>query len=64
MIRIENGIKLARPNQRLINETKRFEKKKLLPIESHTSSDKSSGRIGDIDIIDEKKRAFEAVEYV
>jgi DNA (cytosine-5)-methyltransferase 1 len=46
----------------LINETKRFEKKKLLPIESHTSSDKSSGRIGDIDIIDEKKRAFEAVE--
>ena len=48
--------------QCLINETKRFENKKLLPIESHTSSDKSSGRIGDIDIIDEKKRAFEAVE--
>jgi DNA (cytosine-5)-methyltransferase 1 len=48
--------------QCLINETKRFEKKELLAIESHTSSDKSSGRIGDIDIIDEKKRAFEAVE--
>jgi DNA (cytosine-5)-methyltransferase 1 len=48
--------------QCLINETKRFENKELLPIESHTSSDKSSGRIGDIDIIDEKKRAFEAVE--
>jgi len=48
--------------QCLINEAKRFEHKKLLPIESHTSSDKSSGRIGDIDIIDEKQRAFEAVE--
>jgi DNA (cytosine-5)-methyltransferase 1 len=46
----------------IINETKRFENKKLLPIESHTSSDKSSGRIGDIDIIDEKDREFEAVE--
>lgn len=48
--------------QCLINETKRFEKKTLLSIESHTSADKSSGRIGDIDIIDEKNRAFEAVE--
>lgn len=48
--------------QCLINETKRFENKELLPLESHTSSDKSSGRIGDIDMIDEKKRAFEAVE--
>jgi len=46
----------------LINEAKRFENKELLPIESHTSSDKSSGRIGDIEIIDEKNRAFEAVE--
>ncbi len=48
--------------QCLINETKRFENKILLPIESHTSSDKSSGRIGDIEIIDDKNRAFEAVE--
>ena len=46
----------------LIQEAKRFDKKKLLPIESHTSSDRSSGRVGDIDIIDEKKRVFEAVE--
>ncbi len=46
----------------LINEVKRFENKRLLEIESHTSSDKSSGRIGDIEIIDEKKRSFEAVE--
>jgi DNA (cytosine-5)-methyltransferase 1 len=48
--------------QCLIVEAKRFEKKELLAIESHTSSDKSSGRVGDIDIIDEKKRVFEAVE--
>jgi DNA (cytosine-5)-methyltransferase 1 len=48
--------------QCLVNETKRFEDKKLLAIESHTSSDKSSGRIGDIDIVDEKGRVFEAVE--
>ena len=48
--------------QCLIHEAKRFDKKQLLPIESHTSSDKRSGRVGDIDIIDEKKRVFEAVE--
>jgi DNA (cytosine-5)-methyltransferase 1 len=48
--------------QCLINEVKRFENKRLLEIESHTSSDKSSGRIGDIEIIDEKNRSFEAVE--
>lgn len=46
----------------LINETKRFEKKELLPIESHTSADRRSGRIGDIEVIDENKRPFEAVE--
>ena len=46
----------------LINETKRFEGKVLLPMESHTSADSQSGRIGDIDIIDDKERTFEAVE--
>lgn len=46
----------------LINEAKRFENKQLLPIESHTSADARSGRIGDIDIIDENGRSFEAVE--
>ena len=46
----------------LINEAKRFENKQLLPIESHTSADARSGRIGDIDIIDENNRTFEAVE--
>lgn len=46
----------------LVSETKRFENKELLPIESHTSADKRSGRIGDIEVIDENKRSFEAVE--
>lgn len=48
--------------QCLLKETMRFEGKTLLPIESHTSADARSGRIGDIDIVDEKGRAFEAVE--
>lgn len=48
--------------QCLVNETKRFNEKILLPMESHTSADTRSGRIGDIDIVDEKERAFEAVE--
>lgn len=48
--------------QCLINETRRFKNKTLLPMESHTSADSRSGRIGDIDIIDEKDRVFEAVE--
>lgn len=48
--------------QCLTQELKRFEGKTLLKIESHTSADKRSGRIGDVDIIDEKDRAFEAVE--
>lgn len=48
--------------QCLVNETKRFDGKVLLPMESHTSADTRSGRIGDIDIVDEKERAFEAVE--
>jgi len=46
----------------LISEFKRFNKKQLLPIESHTSADSRSGRIGDIEVIDENKRSFEAVE--
>lgn len=48
--------------QCLVNETKRFDEKVLQPMESHTSADSRSGRIGDIDIVDEKGRAFEAVE--
>jgi DNA (cytosine-5)-methyltransferase 1 len=46
----------------LLQEVRRFHNKQLLPLESHTSADRRSGRIGDIDIIDENERAFEAVE--
>jgi DNA (cytosine-5)-methyltransferase 1 len=48
--------------QCLLSEVKRFEGKRLQAIESHTSADKRSGRIGDIDIVDENERPFEAVE--
>jgi len=48
--------------QVLIQEVKRFDKATLLPLESHTSSDMRSGRIGDIDIVDENNKVFEAVE--
>lgn len=48
--------------QCLIKEAKRFENMTLVPIESHTSADTRSGRIGDIEIIDLKNRPFEAVE--
>ncbi len=48
--------------QCLINEAKRFKNKILLPMESHTSADSRSGRIGDIDIVDENEKPFEAVE--
>ena len=46
----------------LMKEAKRFDGKILLDIESHTSADTRSGRIGDIDIVDEKGKEFEAVE--
>lgn len=46
----------------LIKEAKRFEGKTLLEIVSHTSADTRSGRIGDIDIVDDKGKEFEAVE--
>jgi len=48
--------------QCLIQEAKRFDDKVLIEIESHTSADSRSGRIGDIDIADNKGKAFEAVE--
>ncbi|MGB5941556.1 MAG: hypothetical protein WBG71_01615 [Leeuwenhoekiella sp.] len=48
--------------QCLVNEAKRFEGKRLLPIESHTSADARSGRIGDVDLVDETGKEFEAVE--
>ena len=48
--------------QCLINELKRFDSKILLPLENHTSADSQSWRIGDIDLIDENSKSFEAVE--
>jgi len=48
--------------QILIKEIKRFKEKTLLPLESHTSADKRSGRIGDIDIVDNDNKVFEAIE--
>ena len=46
----------------LIDELKRFSGKQLLPIESHTSADARSGRVGDIDVVNEETKPFEAVE--
>jgi DNA (cytosine-5)-methyltransferase 1 len=51
--------------QCLVEELARFEGKKLLPLESHTSPDSKSGRVGDIDVVqfsDEVSKSFEAVE--
>ena len=48
--------------QSLMTEVKRFEGKKLLPLENHTSADSQSGRLGDIDITDEDGNPFESVE--
>ena len=48
--------------QILCAELKRFNGKILLPIESHTSADKQSGRKGDIDINNSDGTPFEAVE--
>lgn len=43
-------------------EQKRYKGKKLLPLESHTSADARSGRLGDIDIVNEDGTPFEAIE--
>lgn len=49
--------------QCLIKECRRFDGKILLPIESHTSADIQSGRMGDIDVVNEiSNTPFEAVE--
>lgn len=48
--------------QVLIGEIKRFDEKVLLPLENHTSADKQSGRLADIDIVDNSGMPFEAVE--
>lgn len=48
--------------QSLIKELKRFDNKKLLSLENHNSADSQSGRLGDIDLIDENGNPFEAIE--
>lgn len=48
--------------QCLSKEFKRFQGKVLQDLESHTSADSRSGRIGDIDIVDRNGKPFEAVE--
>lgn len=48
--------------QCLVEEVRRYEGKILLPIESHTSADSRSGRMGDIDINSDDGTPFEAVE--
>lgn len=48
--------------QILLKEVSRFSSHTLLPLESHTSSDMQTGRLGDIDILDKDRRPFEAVE--
>lgn len=41
---------------------KRYEGKRLMPLESHNSADAQSGRIGDIDVANADGSEFEAVE--
>ncbi len=48
--------------QCLTKELKRFSDKTLLQIESHTSADARSGRMGDIDVVNSDNTPFEAVE--
>jgi DNA (cytosine-5)-methyltransferase 1 len=48
--------------QCMMGELRRFEGKRLLPLESHTSADARSGRIGDIDIHDDADETYEALE--
>lgn len=48
--------------QCMSKELKRFEKKMLMPLEEHNSSDKSSGCVGDIEVRDVDDKVYEAVE--
>jgi DNA (cytosine-5)-methyltransferase 1 len=41
---------------------KRYDNKRLLPLENHTSADAQSGRLGDIEVVDEQGNSFEVVE--
>ncbi|GER93235.1 hypothetical protein A45J_0971 [hot springs metagenome] len=46
--------------QCMIKELKRFEGKVPMPLEEHTSSDKRSGRVGDVEVRDSDGRVLEA----
>lgn len=46
----------------LMQEVKRFEGKQLLSLESHTSADRRSGRMGDVDINTSEDTPYEAIE--
>ncbi len=46
----------------VVHECKRYEGKILLPLESHTSADAQSGRIGDIEVDNQDHTPYEAVE--
>lgn len=46
----------------MMNQVARYEGKVLCPLESHTSADLRSGRIGDIDVNNADGTAFEGVE--
>ena len=48
--------------QCMFGQVARYENKLLCPLESHTSADTQSGRIGDIDVNNENGTAFEGVE--
>ncbi|MFN3739083.1 MAG: DNA methyltransferase [Thermodesulfovibrionales bacterium] len=48
--------------QCMTKELKRFKGKILMPLEEHTSSDKSSGRVGDVEVRHPDNTVFEAVE--
>ncbi|MDR0992297.1 MAG: hypothetical protein LBL87_05290 [Ruminococcus sp.] len=48
--------------QCMMKQVRRYEDKILCPLENHNSSDTQSGRIGDIDINNVDKTAFEGVE--
>ena len=48
--------------QCMMDEVARFNRKSLCPIVSHNSADSRSGRIGDVDVVDERGASFEGVE--
>jgi len=48
--------------QCMVKELKRYNGMVLMPLEEHTSPDRSSGRVGDIEVKDTNGRVFEAVE--